>query len=210
MTKHVKKHFLLSTVLFSLLLISCLYSSLATPVYAAEPDIQDKTMAILDDVIGINTEEYTTRLNSQLDSQYLSLPQKEVDINLASVEGGLRVSCSFVGNNLRRIYLSDFEGKFSVEQSAADTGEMAKGLLERYRTYVGDSFYGELASMLDNVDVTKNITKSAGNIRLEVNNFDQTIVDYVWRYTDENGIVARSKSVSLSYDRGQLKGFSNS
>jgi hypothetical protein len=210
MTKHVKKHFLLSTVLFSLLLISCLYSSLATPVYAAEPDIQDKTMAILDDVIGINTEEYTTRLNSQLDSQYLSLPQKEVDINLASVEGGLRVSCSFVGNNLRRIYLSDFEGKFSVEQSAADTGEMAKGLLERYRTYVGDSFYGELASMLDDVDVAKNITKSAGNIRLEVNNFDQTIVDYVWRYTDENGIVARSKSVSLSYDRGQLKGFSNS
>jgi hypothetical protein len=82
MTKHVKKHFLLSMILFSLLLISCLYSSLATPVYAAEPDIQDKTMAILNDVIGINTEEYTSRLNSQLDSQYLSLPQKEVDINL--------------------------------------------------------------------------------------------------------------------------------
>jgi hypothetical protein len=114
-----------------------------------------------------------------------------------------------VSNNLRRIYLSDFEGKFSVEQPAADTGEMAKGLLERYRTHVGDSFYGELASMLDNVDVTKNITKSAGNIRLEVNNFDQTIVDYVWRYIDENGIVARTKSVSLSYDRGRLKGFSN-
>ena len=210
MTKHVKKHFLLSTLLFSLLLISCLYSSLATPVYAAEPDIQDKTMAILDEVIGINTEEYATCLTSQLENQYLSLPQKEVDINLASAEGGLRVSCSFVSNNLRRIYLSDFEGKFSVEQPAADTGEMAKGLLERYQNYVRDSFYGELASMLDNVDVTKNITKSAGNIRLEVNNFDQTIVDYVWRYVDENGIVARSKSVSLSYDRGQLKGFSNS
>jgi len=209
MTKYVKKHFLLSTVLFSLLLISCLYSFLSTPVYAAEPDIQDKTMAILNDVIGINTEEYATRLNSQFDSQYFSLPQKEVDINLASYDGGLRVSCSFVSNNLRRIYLSDFEGKFSVEQSAADTGEMAKVLLERYQNYVGDSFYGELASMLDDVDVAKNITKSAGNIRFEVNNFDQTIVDFVWRYTDENGIVARSKSVSLSYDRGQLKGFSN-
>jgi len=209
MTKHVKKHFLLSMVLFSLLLISCLYSSLALPVYAAEPDIQDKTMAILDEVIGINTTEYTTSLNSQLDNQYLSLPQKEVDITLASAEGGLRVSSSFVNNNLRRIYLSDFEGKFSVEQPAADTCEMAKGFLERYQTYVGDSFYGELASMLDDVDVTKNTTKSAGNIRLKVSNFDQTIVDYVWRYTDENGIVARSKSVSLSYDRGQLKGFSN-
>jgi len=209
MTKIVKRIFLVSTVLFSLLLISCIYSSLVLPVYATEPNIQDKTMAILNDVIGLNTEEYATSLNSQLDNQYLSLPQKEADITLASAEGKLRVSSSFVNNNLRQIYLSDFEGKLSVEQPAADTVEMAKGLLERYRNYVGDSFYGELASMLDNVDVTKNTTKSAGNIKLKVLNLNQTIVDYVWTYTDENGIVAKSKNVILSYDRGQLKVFLN-
>jgi hypothetical protein len=209
MTKHVKKHFLLSTALFSLLLISCLYSSLARPVYAAETDIENKTMAILDEVIAINTAEYTPRLNSLLDNQFRSLAQKESDIILASSEGRLRVTSSFVNNNLRRIYLSDFEGKFSVEQPAAYTVDLAKGFLERYQIYAGDSFYGELASMLDDVDAAKNTTKSVGNIRLKVSNFDQIIVDYVWRYIDENGIVARSKSVSLSYDRGRLKGFSN-
>ena len=133
MIKHVKKHLLLSMVLFSLLLISCLYSALAPPVYAAEPSIQDKTMAILDEVIGLNTEEYATSLNSLIDNQYLSLPQKEVDITLASAEGGLRVSCSFVNNNLRQIYLSDFEGKLSEEKPAADTVEMTGGFLENYQ-----------------------------------------------------------------------------
>jgi len=196
MTKHVKKHLMLSTILFSLLLISCLYSSLALPVYAAEPDIQDKTMEILNDVIGLNTEEYATSLNSLLDNQFRSLAQKEADITLTSAEGGLRVSSSFVNNNLRQIYISNYEGTLSLEKPVAATVEMAKGLLERYRNYVGDSFYGELASMLDNVDVTKNTTKSAGNIKLKVLNLNQTVVDYVWTYTDENGIVAKSKMLS--------------
>jgi hypothetical protein len=86
---------------------------------------------------------------------------------------------------------------------------MAKGFLQRYQNYAGDSFYGELASTLYNIDVSTNVTKSAGNIKLEVLNSDNTILDYVWTYTDENGIVAKSKNVILSYDRGQLKVFLN-
>jgi hypothetical protein len=209
MIKHVKKHFLLSTLLFSLLLISCLYSSLATPVYAAEPDIQDKTMAILDEVIGINTTEYATSLNSLLDNQFRSLAQKEVDITLASAEGRLRVRGSFVNDNLRQIYFSNYEEKYSVEYPIADTVEMAEGVLERYQDYVGDSFYGELASMLDNVDATKNTTKSSTNIKLTVFNTKQITVDYLWTYKDPNGILAESKNVILSYDRGHLKLFLN-
>ena len=209
MAKQFRRKLLFITIFLSILLSYSAYASLIPSVRAAEPNIQDKTMAILNDVVGLNTEEYATSLYSQLDNQYLSLPQKEADITLASDRGKLRVSCSFVNNRLRQIYLSDYEGELSVEQPAANTVEMAKGLLERYQTYGGNSFYGELASMLDNVDVTKNTTKSAGNIKLEVLNSDQTILDYVWTYTDENGIVAKSKNVILSYDRGQLKVFLN-
>jgi hypothetical protein len=118
------------------------------------------------------------------------------------------VKAYFVNDNVRMIYISYPE--LPAEYPAADTTvEMAKGFLERYQNYTGDSFYGELASMLDDVDVTKNITKSAGNIWLKVNNFENVIADYVWRYTDENGIVARFKSVLLEYERGRLKVFSN-
>src|SRR3972149_613800 len=60
------------------------------------------------------------------------------------------VSCSSVTNNLRQIYLSDYEEELAVKQPAIATVDMAKGFLQRYQNFAGDSFYGELASTLDN------------------------------------------------------------
>jgi hypothetical protein len=207
--KDSKRKLLFIILLLTVLLVSCAYAFLAPLVHAAEQTVQDKTMDVLSNVVGINTESYTAALDARLDNQYLNLPQKVSDIYLASENGGLRASCSFVNNMLRQIYLSDYEGDLSVEQPATDTAGMAKGFLQRYQHYTGGSFYGELASTLNNVDVSRNATKSAENVTLEVLNWDQTIVDYVWTYTDENGIVAKSKNVILSYDRGQLKVFLN-
>lgn len=61
-----KQKLLLVTVLLTLLLISSKYTSLIPIVHAAEPNIQDKTMDVLNEVVGLNTEAYTTSLNSQL------------------------------------------------------------------------------------------------------------------------------------------------
>ncbi|MFZ7138894.1 MAG: InlB B-repeat-containing protein [archaeon] len=166
-------------------------------------------MAILKDVITINPSEYTTTLNSLVDNQFRSLAQKEVDVTLISAEEKLRVKASFVNNNLRKLYFSNYEEKYLTEYPADDTTEMAKNFLQKYQNYVGDLLYGEFASILDNVDATKNTTKSKGNIKLTVLNTEQTIVDYLWTYTDDNGIVAESKNVVLSYDRGHLKLFLN-
>jgi len=209
MTKNSIHKLLFTTLFLTLLLISSAYTFLVPTVHAAEPNLQDTTLGILNDVVGINTEKYAPLYSSQFDNQYLNLPQKEVAVTLVSEQGGVRASCSFVNNMLRQIYLSDYEGDLAVEKPATETADMAKGFLQRYQNYAGDSFYGELASTLDNVDVSTNVTKSAGNIKLEVLNWDQTIVDYVWTYTDENGIVAKSKNVILNYDRGQLKVFLN-
>ena len=74
-----------------------------------------------------------------------------------------------------------------MKQPDTNTRDMAEGLLERYRNYTGDSFYNELASMLNGVNAKVNITKSTGNIKLEVLNADQKIIDYTWTYVDENG-----------------------
>jgi hypothetical protein len=209
MTENSKRKLLFITLFLTILLISSVYMSSVPIVHAAEPNLQDKTLGILNDVVGINTEKYAPMTSSQFDNQYLNLPQKEAAVTLVSEQGGVRASCSFVNNMLRQIYLSDYEGDLAVKQPAIATADMAKGFLQRYQNYAGDSFYGELASTLDNVDVSTNITKSAGNIKLEVLNSDNTILDYVWTYTDENGIVAKSKNVILSYDRGQLKVFLN-
>ena len=203
---------LLFTTVFILILLSysAFVSSIAS-VRAAEPDINDKMMAILNNVVGLNTEDYVVNITSNPDREYRGLLQKDVDATLYSVPNYtwvMDVKAYFVNDNVRMIYISYPE--LPAEYPPADTTvEMAKGLLERYQNYTGVSFYGELASMLDDVDATNNITKSAGNIRLEVNNFENVIADYSWRYIDEKGIVARSKSVLLEYERGRLKGFSN-
>lgn len=204
-----KHKLLFMTVLLAMLLVFGASVAILPVVHASEPSITDKTISILNDVVGINTKEYTTIVNSQLDNQYISLSQKQADVSFVSNESSLRASCSFVNDVLRQIYLSDYEGELAVKQPAIATVDMAKGFLQRYQNYVGSSFYGELASMLENVNATTNMTKSAGNIKLEILNSDNTILDYVWTCTDENGVVAKSKNIVLSYDQGQLKVFLN-
>jgi hypothetical protein len=86
---------------------------------------------------------------------------------------------------------------------------MAKNFLTNYRAYSCDSFYDELASTLDDVNVASNVTKTTDNIMLKVSNYNQKTIDYVWTYVDSNGIVANSKNVVLSYDEGRLKCFLN-
>jgi hypothetical protein len=98
MTKKSKGKLLL-IALFAALLASSAYVSLPL-VHAAEPDIQDEMLTVLSNVVGLKTELYATRQSSQRDSQYISLPQKEADLFLASGQGTLRASCSFVKNQL--------------------------------------------------------------------------------------------------------------
>lgn len=207
MNKISKQKLLLITAFLIILIISSIYASLVPVARAAEPSVKDKTVSILNEVVGIDTTSYATILNSQVDSKYLNMPQKEADIILKSGQGRLRVSTSFVNDRLRQIYLSDYGGELSMEKPAIATVEMAKGFLQRYRNYAGESFYGDLETMLNDIDATRNVTKTVGNVKLEVLNSNQTILDYVWTYTDENGIVAKSKNVILSYDKGQLKVF---
>jgi hypothetical protein len=207
--KKIEWKLMFTALLPVILLFSGVFASSAPIVNAAEPTVQDEAVDVLCNVVGFNAEKYAVFPGSQIDSQYISLPQKEVAFTLMSNQGGVRVSFSFVNNMVRQIYLSNYEGDLAVKKPAIATVDMAKGFLQRYQKYAGYSLYGELASMLNDVDVSNNITKSAGNIRLEVLNWNQTIVDYVWTYIDENGVIAKSKNVVLSYDQGQLKVFSN-
>ena len=156
MNKISKQKLLLITAFLIILIISSIYASLVPVARAAEPSVKDKTVSILNEVVGIDTTSYATILNSQVDSKYLNMPQKEADIILKSGQGRLRVSTSFVNDRLRQIYLSDYGGELSMEKPAIATVEMAKGFLQRYRNYAGESFYGDLETMLNDIDATRN------------------------------------------------------
>ena len=66
MTNNTKRH-LITTIILATLVISSIYASLLATANAAEPDVSDKTLAILNDVIGIDTKGYAASLSSQDD-----------------------------------------------------------------------------------------------------------------------------------------------
>jgi hypothetical protein len=211
MVNHFIRKLLFITVLISILLSYCVFMSSIPRVHAAETDLEDKMMEILNDVVGLNMDDYIVYITVNPDRNYHGLLLKDVDATLylnQSFTLAMRVYTYFIDNNVRRIYISYSE--LPVEYPAIDTTvEMAKDFLERYQNYAADPFYGELASMLTDVDATLNTTKSVGNMEFTVSNTYQKNVNYVWTYTDENGIIASSKDVILSYERGQLKTFTN-
>lgn len=177
----------------------------------AEFNIEDETLALVNEVVCLDImEENATYVMEMRDEEYRGLTQKRAGVPITyDVEKmPIRVECSFLNNNLRMIFISGFDS--IVENfSVSETVEKAKGFLQRYQNYTGDAVYGQFASMLEGVNATEDTTKYAENVRLEVLNHDQVIVDYIWRYVDDNGIVAKLKSVNLNYDRGNLIVFLN-
>ncbi len=94
------------TVLLGILLVSVSCSLL--PSASAVDKTQSNSLKILDEVVGINTASYNTYLKNQQQDSFLTLAQQTADFNLISSRSNLRVSCSFVGDLLRMLYISDW------------------------------------------------------------------------------------------------------
>jgi hypothetical protein len=204
-----RQKLLFATAFLTILLVFSAYTSLIPIVQATSQTTQDKTISIVNNVLGVNTTAYSTHVISQDDDRYQGLLQSEANFYLMSSQSSVRVRSSFVNNNLRLLYFSDYVGAFTLKQTAANTVHLAKDFLTNYQSYAKDSFYGLLSSTLNDVTGTINSTKSNGNIMLQVLNFNQSIVDYTWTYIDANGIRAHDKNVFLSYEQGQLSFFLN-
>lgn len=197
------------TILLVLLLTSFLGMSLVPSLQAIEPNFEAKNLAVLSDVIGINTDSYSTSNIAQRDTDFLGSSQKETDMQLVSAQGSLRVTCFYAKDTLKLVYLSDLNGVLSLKQPLNSTVDMAKGLLERYKTYSGVSVYGEFASMLNGIEPNKESTKYSENVKMEVSGFEANRISYKWTYVDSNGVLAEKKNVILIFEGGVFKGFFN-
>ncbi len=204
--KIVRKLF---TILLLLFLISIVSMSLVPTVQAIEPDFETKNLTVLNDIIGINTDAYSTSNIAQRDTDFLGSSQKETDMQLTSAQSSMRVTCFYVKDTVKLVYLSDLEGGLSLKQPANSTVEMTKGLLERYQHYSGVSVYGEFASMLDGVVPNKESIKYSENVKMEVSGSEQNRISYKWTYVDSNGVLAEKKNVILIFEGGVFKGFFN-
>jgi hypothetical protein len=204
----ISKHSFIAMGLLTILFVSVAYAFFLPSGHAESISSTQRTTSIVG-VLGINATAYTTELNSQNNSLLNGLPQSKVDFYLISNQSSVRISSSFVNNTLNLLYMTDYTGTLAKALPSSSTASLAKDFLGKYQAYTSDSFYGMLASTLDNVTGTANVTKSTGDLTLKVVNSNQSAVDYVWTYTDANGICAQFKDVVLSYEQGRLKCFLN-
>jgi len=181
--------------------------------------IEKKGLPILNNVLSLDIAKYTTTSKEGPQDSYLDvLPQENVHYTLESDSSKLDMLCTFTNGNLRMLNVLESEGapfltKFitkpvqfgNVTLQVVDLVETAKGFLNDYQSYSEKSFYGELGSMLENVDAKENMTKTAGNVKLEVTKSEDSTV-FRWLYT-ANGIDAPSKCVVLGYKNGFFKYF---
>ncbi len=168
---------------------------------------QQQAFSLMDSVVGFNLSSYTICFDGEKTNDYLGFSQNTVDCCLASPQGNMRAAFSFVNNRLHQIYISDWTGSVSLKHTANDELEASNNFLEQYQKFTGNTFYGTLRSMLSNLNVNENISKIVGNINLEVAVHGQSSKDFIWRFIDENGVIAQSKDVVLSYNNGKLQSF---
>ena len=197
----MKKHFLLS-----LLLIVCLYLSLASPVCGAEETVQEKGLTILNDVVGFDVAKYsTTSKQYSQDSFVGGLPQQMFCYTLRSNGSEINTVTTFVNEKLQRIHVFEDEDSSQTKKPNTNALEMAETFLDNYRDYTKNSFYEELKSTLTAVDPNRNSTTVVANKKIEVTSSADSTT-FKWTYTF-NGIDAPDKCVAIRYKNGALKYF---
>jgi hypothetical protein len=196
----------ITVVLGSLLLLSITYSSLIANAHAVELTPREKGLAALNSVVGLDFTKYTTMSKEYPPDSYLGVvPQETARYNLEADESKLDVLCTFVNGSLQMMSVLENDGLPITTRSATNAVDMAKDFLSSYRSYSGNSFYGGLASTLNNVAANETLTSIIGNIKLDVTNSAGSST-FRWTYTFE-GIEAPVKCLVLKYDDGFLKYF---
>jgi len=117
-------------VTISLLVIFSVLSSNGSSVQARQPTIQEKSLYLLDDLADINLAAYSTSLSPLQPDSYLTLSRQTADFTLSSESGNLRVRCSFIGDFLQKIYISDISGEVKVNSKGATVVDDAKSFLQ--------------------------------------------------------------------------------
>jgi hypothetical protein len=175
--------------------------------YPQESTAPQQTLSVLANVVGLDMlVDSNIILTKYRQTSYLGvLPEEAVSCIVESSEGNLEVSCEFVNNTLRMIYVSDVKGSPRLNQTPANVIDAARGFLSDYQAHAGASYCEELKSMLYSADGSRNVTITSGNATLEVTVYGNSAA-FRWIYTHD-GIAAPSKAIGLSFEDGFLKYF---
>ena len=171
-----------------------------------------KGLSVISQVAGFDPTKYhTVPTLAAVGPNFGNLPTENIRYTLDSNLSHIEILETYSGNHLQIIDVLQNSGSLQPVTAPLTSVGMAENFLLRYQAYTANSFYGQLASMLNEADSTKNSTVIIGNIKLDVTiiagNFSlENMITFTWYYT-AGGINTLDKCVSLSYKDGLFKGF---
>jgi hypothetical protein len=205
---------ILTSILLMVLTISSAYASTVPDVHAEvlATGTTAKGLTIIDQVAGFNLTRYDATPTLKTKGPNLGkLPTENIQYTLKSNNSQVKILEKFTNGHLQIIDVLENSRSFHMTPPPTALVGMAKTFLLNYQTYSANSFYGQLASMLNKADATKNSTTIVGNIKFDItatsgNSPMGNSTIFTWSYIS-NGIIATSKCVSLGYKDGFLKDF---
>jgi hypothetical protein len=192
----------LGSLFFILVLFSGVYLSLPPVAHAADsnpvdPDLLKRTLSDLNDIIGVDMEQYTITQSCQReDINILQVVQQVVDLHLTSDSSTVRITVNYANNKLMMVYVSDLQGNLKMRVPADTPFIMATSMLSRYQKLTDNDEYGAIAN------------GSFRNIQLKTTTPNSETTDFMWVYCND-GAIADRKNICISYEYGNLKYFMN-
>lgn len=166
----------------------------------------DDAVTFLQDVIQIDVTEYHASLLSntvEVRSDILSGVVEEVlRYSLTNSESQITVVLRFRNRELSR-YQSLFEGSFIYAQPQPfSILDVAKDLIQRYRSVKGDAYVEKMSNMLAAVNTSENTEITDGDTKLQLS-ISGNNAEILWLYT-ENGVDFSPKSLYLVFENNVL------
>lgn len=154
----------------------------AFPVaYAAKPAAQAQVTEFIENVLPIDLSKYTLTLKNNASIDRLT---DAVRYTLDSDESTVDAICFVQNNVVSYCHLYSEKGQIISDKQYNSPIDAAKDFLNKYQAYTKiDS--SNMIDMLDNVDATKDSSRTIGNIRFTVSNIDEREVElttFKWAY----------------------------
>lgn len=204
MNKVVKKLY----IAFIIAVLSTLLFTQFPRVHSLELTVPDKALAFIEDVMQIDVSKYNLTLVAyftETRDDLGGLTEENLRYILESSQSKLRVLFTFIDKTLTWCKLNVLEGSpLYAQPQPNNIIDNAESLLQRHQTYEGGSDLEEMIHVLDNVDATKNTTKTSGDIIFDVStNVESTYLH--WRYSSND--IVFPIGINIGYRDGSFYSF---
>ena len=166
----------------------------------------DKVAHFLQNVTEIDTTNYTISLLSntmQWRTDFGGVAEEVIKYSLTSSISNLNIDFRFRNNHFSRYQLDMIESSpVFAQPQPNDVIQNAKGILERYQAYSGDTYLTDMSSLLTNVTAINNAWAMLGNMKLQITVSGSSTV-FLWMYT-QDGIDYQTKGLQMTFQNNLL------